>query len=44
MVDADAEKNCRGLMVVVLIKKQSEKTLKLLVIFQMAKKPRFIMD
>ena len=44
MVDADAEKNCRGLMLVVLVKKQSEEILKLLVSFQMMKKPSFTMD
>ena len=44
VVNADAEKNYRGLMLVVLVKKQSEEILKLLLSFQMMKKPSFIMD
>ena len=35
VADAEAEKNCPGLILVVLIKKQSVETLKLLVNFQM---------
>ena len=44
VADAEAEKNCPGLMIVVLVKKQSEETLKLLVNFQMIKKSSFIVD
>ena len=44
VADADAEINCPGLMVVVLVKKQSAETLKLLVNFQMMRKSSFIMD
>ena len=39
--DAEAKKDCPVLMLVVLIKKQSEKTLKLLVIFQMMRNSSF---
>ena len=39
--DAEAKKYCPVLMLVVLIKKQSEKTLKLLVIFQMMRNSSF---
>ena len=35
VADAEAEKNCSGFILVVLIKKQSVETLKLLVNFQM---------
>ena len=44
VVDADAEKRYRELVVVVLVKKQSEEILKLFLSFQMMKKPTFIMD
>ena len=44
VVDAEAGKNCLGLMVVVLVKKRSEETLKLLVNFQMMRKSSFIVD
>ena len=39
--DVEAKKDCPVLMLVVLIKKQSEKTLKLLVIFQMMRNSSF---
>ena len=39
--DVEAKKDCPVLMLVVFIKKQSEKTLKLLVIFQMMRKSSF---
>ena len=44
VADAEAEKNCLGLMLMVLVKKQSEETLKLLVNFQMMRKSSFIVD
>ena len=44
MADAEVEKKCPGLKLVVLVNKQSEQTLKLLVNFQMMKKCSFIID
>ena len=44
VADADANINYPGLMVVVLIKKQSTETLKLIVNFQLMKKYSFVMD
>ena len=44
VADAEVEKNCPGIMLVVLVSKQSEETLKLLVNFQMMRKSSFIMD
>ena len=44
VANTDAEKNCSRIMFVVLTKKQSEKTLKLLVDFQMMKKFSFFMN
>ena len=44
VIDAKAEKNGPGLMLVILVNKQSEETLKLLVNFQMMRKSSFIMD
>ena len=44
MADAEAEKKCPGLMLMVLVKKQSEETLKLLVNLQMMWKSSLIVD
>ena len=44
VADAVAEKNCPGPMLVVLVKKQSEETLKLLMNFQMMKESSFFLD
>ena len=44
MANAEAEKNWPGVMLVVLVNKQSEERLKLLVNFQITGKSSFIMD
>ena len=44
VADANAEKNCPGLMFMVLIKNKVGKTLKLLVNFQIMEKYSFVMD
>ena len=44
VADAEAEKKLPGPMLVVLVKKQSEETLKLLVNFQIMRKSSFIID
>ena len=44
MADAEAGKNFPGLMLVVLINKESEEALKLLENFQMMRNSSFIMD
>ena len=44
MADGKAEKNCPGLTLVVLAKKQSEETLKILMNFQIIRKPSFIVN